>query len=250
MFRSLRSRPRPRGTRRAAMRALALAATLMIALLASHAPARADIYPPLGGPIHPRHDAEAEWKRLILLLDGGFGFPIGPADFQRYWNPDDAFGIGLSVPIGPALDFVARSETYKMKLDAGHFREDFGALPQPGDHDAWVSPLLLLLRLHPGREGYRPFVDAGLGIMDVSRPALFYYDGGGQFHTIEGAEIFALDPCYSLGVGFECTWYRRMLGGAVEARAVTAPGRTEPPHTIATLRAGLQITIPKWLGGR
>ena len=84
----------------------------------------------------------------------------------------------------------------------------------------------------------------------TSRPALFYYDVDGQPHTIEGSEIFALDPCYSVGVGCECTWYRRTLGGVLEARVVNTPGRTEPAHTIATLRAGIQITIPKWLGSR
>jgi len=229
---------------------LSLAATLTVTPLALHAPARAEIYPPLAGPIGPRHDAEADWKRTIFLLDGGIGFPIEPTDFQRYWKPDGAFGWGLSVAILPALDFVARGETYQMKLDDAHFRQDFGVLPEPGDHVAWVSPLLLLLRMHPGREGCRPFVDAGVGIMDVSRPALFYYDAGGQPHTIQGSEIFALDPCYSVGVGCECTWYRRTLGGVWEARVVNTPGRTEPAHTIATLRAGIQITIPKWLGGR
>ena len=85
--------------------------------------------------------------------------------------------------------------------------------------------------------------------MDISRPALFYFDSGGSFHTVEGAEIFGWDPCYSAGVGFEWTRYRHTFGGSLEARVVNAPGRTEAAHTIATLRAGIQITIPRWFRG-
>src|SRR5262249_23106541 len=161
----------------------------------------ADVYPPL-----PRHYAESghappDWSRVRLLVDAGFALPLAPGDFERYWKPAAAFGFGLSVAIAPALDLVVRGESYTMKLDEGRFLEDFGVLPEPGDHDALVSPLLLLLRLHPSRDGWLPFVDAGTGVMDVSRPAIFYIDGSGTHQTLEGAEIFGFDWCYSVGAG-------------------------------------------------
>ena len=137
------------------------------------------------------------------------------------------------------------SASSDMHFDEQRFEQDFTAVPEPGSHDARVGPGLLLLRLHPGREGFRPFVDAGGGIMDVSRPAIFYTDGSGTLQTFLGAEIFGFDWCYSAGAGIEWTWYRRAFGAAVETRFVNAPGRTKPPHTIATLRAGVQYTLPR-----
>lgn len=232
------------------MPALALAAALLAAPLAMQRRAAADVYPP--PPRHSRATDETppEWQRLKLLVAGAVGVPLQPADFERYWNPAAAIGLSLSAGIAPALDLVAQGEGYKMHLDERRFQEDFAALPEPGDHDALVGPALLLLRLHPAREGFRGFVDAGVGVMDVSRPAIFYHDASGNLQTLEGAEIFGFDWCYSVGVGIEWTWYRRAFGAMVESRFVNAPGRTEPAHTIATLRSGIQYTIPRiaWFG--
>jgi hypothetical protein len=237
------------------LRRNAFAAIRVATLLSftSPGPAAADIYPPVAGrnvePARKEPKESKDWQRFILQVDGGFGFPLQPSDFQSYWNPAGSLGFELIGALAPALDLVARGESYRMDLDAAAFQDNYGAPPEPGDHVASVSPVLLLLRLHPGREGFRPFMDAGFGIMDISRPPLFYFDGGGTFHTIEGAEIFGWDPCYSAGVGIEWTRYRHTLGAAAAARVVNAPGRTEPAHTIATLRAGIQITLPEWLWG-
>lgn len=203
-----------------------LVPTVLAVLLAvlSVPSSRADIWPPIAGRSDGggnRDDDDPE-KRMRVGVSAGWLFPFAPMPFE-YFRPDFGLGFTMIHPVAPVVDIVTELEDYKLRFDRRRFEEDFGATPTHPVSDALVSPLLILARIHRDDEGLRPFGDLGIGLLSVSRPGVFYFDSTGAYRELQGAEIFGLDWCYTLGTGFEWVSLERALGGYVEARAIWAP---------------------------
>ena len=221
---------------------------LALALLVLAVPAAAGIVDPRAhGPASPEPShADEEWRRFRLLLDAGVGIPALPEEFKRYWAPVGGWGLGGCSGIAPTVDVVARFEFYDMPFDAASFRRehDLPASAAVSAGSASVFAGMMGLRIHAPADGLRPYLEAAIGLPDISRPGIAYVDPVKGPVEIPGAEIFALDPAYSFGVGLE--WYRPETWGAyVDARLIDAPGRTEPAQAWASIRTGVSIRMPR-----
>lgn len=219
-----------------------MAALAVFVLMLSMAPPAHAVWPWTPGRRPEPPIEKAPWQRTRVMVAAGLVVPVEPRDFVAYWNPAAGQGVGVAFPLTPWLDaaFVL-DHHYRLGFDAERFTHDFGA-PSGGDLRASVGPILIVGRVHPNKEGFRPYADLGVGLMDISRPAVFYQGPTGPA-AFEGAEIFGLDPCYGAGGGIEWLRWRRPLGAFLEAHWIDAPARTRPAHVVVTTRAGL-ILIP------
>jgi hypothetical protein len=188
------------------------------------------------------------WRRWRLRLGGSVGFPMLSADFANYWDPALGPAFQLVFPTQPFLDAVVHLDFFRLRFDPGSFERDFGAPPDLGGTTATLAgSSIALARFHPSREGWRPYADMGIGVLDISRPAIFDSDSSAVGRpAIEGVEIFGLDPCYTLGVGLEWLEFERWYSGFIEARFVGAPGRTEIAQAMGSLTAGVAVALPPW----
>jgi hypothetical protein len=239
------SSPGEAGSQNRAMPCIAAIASIALVLWLAHAsPSRADIWPRVFGRSSVASDDDPA-KRTRIGISGGWLFPLAPVAFE-YWRPD--FGLGFTVigPVSPMFDVVMEADVHSLRFDRDHFEEDFGATPLFPVSRASVGPLMILGRIHRIDEGLRPYGDFGIGIMDVSRPGVAYLDSTGAHSELQGAEIFGLDFCYSLGVGMEYIDLERWLGGFVDARLIWAPATSYPTHAVFTARSGILIRLPRW----
>ena len=222
---------------------IAIAAAL--AVVAPATPLHADIVP-RGYPWPERHaDDDADWKRPRLMFGVGVALAVLPEDLKRYWNPGPAWDATLLFPLTPYFDFLTRLEETRLGFDAGALRSDKHLSPAAvvrGDA-ASLSAGSIAGRIHLGTEGWRPYLELGVGLPDISVPPAFYDDPVQGKGSVGGHELFAFDPLYVVGAGVE--WFRaRTWGAYLEVRLDDAPGRTEPAHTWVSPRAGLSVRLP------
>jgi hypothetical protein len=150
----------------------------------------------------------------------------------------------MVLPVFPVMDFVASVQSYNLTFDAAGFQRDWGT-PSGDVGKTSISPALFELRVHRAGDGLRPTGSLGIGLMDISRPSIFYTDGQGQNQTLNGVEIFALDPCYVVGGGLQWLREQSWLGGSIDAKFVVAPGRTTPAQTTFVVTTSLSVMLPR-----
>jgi hypothetical protein len=140
------------------------------------------------------------------------------------------------------IDVEASIESYDLGFDSGGFRSDLGT-PVTEVKETSFSPLLLELHVHRAGEGLRPFALFGIGVTDISRPAISYTDQNSQLQTVEGVEVFSLDPCFALGGGIDYQRDESRLGGSIKARYIAVPGHTEPAQGAFTVTTSLSFAL-------
>jgi hypothetical protein len=236
----------------------AFALLVVLALVIPAAVARAQGYPPFREPApkrvptrvrevrEPRRHEREPWMRKSLRAGVAVPIAFNPENLSRWFGPRPGYSLWFVSPVLPALDVDVQLDGMDMPLREGRVRRELGALDPGSTRRATIGSVAVGISVHPDQDGLRPFLSAAVMLPDVSQPAIFYTDGSGAHHTLEGTEIFAFDPGYQLGGGVE--WRRPgRFGAALDVRLWVAPGRTREAVVLFPVRLAVSIPMPEWM---
>lgn len=186
-------------------------------------------------------DRERDW----VFVSSAMPAPLDPPEW-KYFSARPGWGFGYSHPVAEWCDVGMELEDFRLPFRESKFREDFSPVSVQSDR-ALFSQVMIVGRFHGTQTGLRPYALVGVGLPNISRPAITYSTATTTFTQIEGAELFAIDPGFELGAGCE---YRKHDGvsGFGDVRLSVFPGRTEPAQSFVLARLGVLVHLPRWPG--